>query len=157
MYCNTAYFGLKYCVVREKFVAFGGFIAGAAIITDPGCTTPESEYIKGTVLDIRHEPEEIHIKEQTLMLSDCPPGTEHLSNRCTEKKPYNALVQVRDAKDIVIRVRGKNGEEFDTYVWPRVEKAAVIGGEIRIHPRHGSREDRNNEEKIISKTPIPER
>lgn len=141
--------------MREKLLTVGGAI-GLTLGGGIACTPPESEYIKGTVVDMRTEPEETHIRQQVMSLSDCPDGTAHLSNACAPKL-YDATVQVRDVFDHVLVLKGPDGNLFDVYVWPRVEKKAVVGQPIKIDPRYGSLTDNNNQEKIISKTPVKEK
>ena len=153
-YCNIEFFRLKSLSMREKLLAVGGAI-GLTIGGTAACTPPESEFIKGTVVDMRTEPEETYIEQQTMSLSPCPEGASHLSNACAPE-PYDVTVRVRDVFDHVLVLKGPEGELFDVYVWPRVEKKAVIGQSIRIDPRYGSLTDNNNQTEILSKTPVKE-
>lgn len=140
--------------MREKLLAAGGVI-GLTLGAAPGCTPPESEFIKGTVVDMRTEEEETYIENRLMSLSDCPEGTAHLSNACAPKL-YDATVRVRDVFDHVLVLKGPEGNLFDVYVWPRVEKKAVVGQPIKIDPRYGSLTDINNQVDILSKTPADE-
>ena len=60
-------------------------------------------------------------------------------------------------KGTVVVLKGPDGNLFDVYVWPRVEKKAVVGQPIKIDPRYGSLTDNNNQVSIINKTPVKEK
>ena len=141
--------------MKDRFQSIGRIgIAGLAIGGGAVCTTPESEYIKGTVVSVRTENDEYRTEVRREMLSDCPDGTAHLSNACLPKNPYDVTVEVWDAFDNIMTLTDGQGKVFDVYVWPRVVRNAQIGQPVRIDPRYGSLTDRNNKETVISKVRV---
>lgn len=140
--------------MKESLYSVGrAGIAGIAIATAGSCTS-ESEYIQGTVLDMRREAEEHRIETRTELLSDCPVGTTHLSNSCLPK-PYLVTVDIWDTADYILTLKGKDGKVFETYVWPRIYRNTFEGDSVRIDPLYGSLTDDSNVETVIGKKPVP--
>ena len=116
--------------MKDRFQSIGRIgIAGLAIGGGAVCTTPESEYIKGTVVSVRTENDEYRTEVRREMLSDCPDGTAHLSNACLPKNPYDVTVEVWDAFDNIMT---------DIIEWSkRVRKGGIVSGHNHKPMRHG--------------------
>lgn len=128
--------------MKDRFVGIGGAIAGGLAIA--GCAT---EYVEGTVVGIRTEEGKKNI---VTLIEDLPVCSDNNGDtRECPTKPFEVKKEIWDAPDIILTLKGEDGQDREYYVWPRVKKKAVIGDPIKIDTRYASETDNNNSETIL--------